>query len=41
MVAVFPAALIPVPSLADGRRTRRHIFEKPAERDQSAEIMAG
>ena len=38
--AIIDTDLIPVPSHAAGRRTRRHIFEKPAERDQSAEIMA-
>ena len=33
MVSVLPAPLFPVPSHADGRRTRRRIFEELAKRD--------
>ena len=40
MASVLPAPLFPVPSHADGRRTRRSIFEELAKRDQSVEIMA-
>lgn len=40
MASVLPAPLFPVPSHADGRRTRRRIFEELAKRDQSVEIMA-
>ena len=41
MAAVLPAPLFPVPSHADGRRTRRRVPEKPAERNQPAEIGRG
>ena len=35
---IYP--LFPVPSHADGRRTRRRIFEELAKRDSSVEIMS-
>ena len=41
MVSVLPAAVVPVPSHADGRCTRRRVPEKPAERNQPAEIGRG
>ena len=38
MVSVLPAHLFPVPSHADGRRSRRRIFEKLARWNQSSKV---